>query len=307
MAYTSEEAGREAASTATAPNQQPTEEVDVAPSKRTTSPAFQWYPKEFLSSSKVIAMTAAERGAYITLLSTQWLDGSLPNDLPVLARLAGIPTKQFIRIWPLNLGRCFTVKGGRLVNGRLERERQKQVEYRERQALHGAKGGRPADKGFVKATVSEPLSETKGSERFPVSDLHLQSASAFPKKNVHAPVKAAVVAESDPPCDVWLRELQAAYPPSAVSSGHLTEVAFLDAVRQFGTPDITFTVIMANLENQKSGHQWRVKGMIPRLDRWLREGLWQQTHEAAPVSQLVSERTARTLLSGAAFVAGGGE
>src|SRR3990167_2754457 len=38
MTYTSEEAGREAAETATAPNQQPTEEVYVAPSEVTRNP-----------------------------------------------------------------------------------------------------------------------------------------------------------------------------------------------------------------------------------------------------------------------------
>ncbi len=98
------------------------------------APAFQFYPKEFLSSSKVIAMTPAERGAYITLLSMQWLDGSLPTDLSVLARLVGLPTATFKRLWPANLARCFEEREGRLLNARLEDERKKQAAFRHRQS-----------------------------------------------------------------------------------------------------------------------------------------------------------------------------
>ena len=106
------------------------------------------------------------------------------------------------------------------------------------------------------------------------------------------------------PGDVWLRELQAAYPPKSLSSGHLTEVAFLDEVRRFGTPEATFTVMLANLENHKRGHQWRVKGMIPRLDHWLREGLWQQTHDEHPPEALVNDKTAGTLAAASAILKG---
>ena len=102
------------------------------------------------------------------------------------------------------------------------------------------------------------------------------------------------------PGDRWFVELKAAYPPSAVSDGHLTQTAFIDAVLSNGTPQSTFTVMMANLDIQKRGHQWRVKNMIPRLDRWLREGLWQQQHEEAPPSVLLTDKTAKTLEAAAA-------
>lgn len=151
--------------------------------KRTTSPAFQFYPKEFLSSSKVIAMSMTERGVYITLLSLQWLDGSLPIDLGALSRLVGVPQKQFLRMWPHNLERCFVVKGGRYVNPRLERVRIEQVEYRKRQAEHGAKGGRPpkkgepfnperVDKALLPASVSASSSSEERTHRQGGAPLH---------------------------------------------------------------------------------------------------------------------------------------
>lgn len=114
--------------------------------KRTTSPAFQFYPDAFLSSTKVMAMSMTERGIYITLLCACWQDGSLPADMPSLARMVGVKERQFTKIWPHNLARCFTERGGRLVNLRLDQERKKQAEYRARQAANGAKGGRPSGK-----------------------------------------------------------------------------------------------------------------------------------------------------------------
>lgn len=102
--------------------------------KRTTAPAFQFYPSDFLSSPKVMDMTATERGIYITLLCVAWMQGGLPNDPAKLARWSKVPLKQFARIWPHNLESCFTLTAnGRLINERLEAERKKQRAFREKQ------------------------------------------------------------------------------------------------------------------------------------------------------------------------------
>jgi hypothetical protein len=41
---------------------------------REQSPAFQFYPQDFLSDDKVMAMNAAARGVYIVLLCHCWLN-----------------------------------------------------------------------------------------------------------------------------------------------------------------------------------------------------------------------------------------
>lgn len=111
--------------------------------------------------------------------------------------------------------------------------------------------------------------------------------------------------ETAPPADLWFEDLKAAYPPQSVSSGHLTMTAFVDVILSRGTPLPTFTAMMANLESQKRGHQWRVKGMVPKLEKWLREGLWEQQHdERAPVAEQLSNKTNRTL-AGAAEILNG--
>src|SRR3990167_4401615 len=109
----------------------------MAPEK---SPAFQFYPKDFLTDSHVVAMTLSERGAYITLLCLCWLDRSVPVELHALARICRVSVAAFTKLWPA-LEPCFTVVDGRLVQGRIERERQKQDTYRSLKAAAGQKGG----------------------------------------------------------------------------------------------------------------------------------------------------------------------
>ncbi len=90
--------------------------------------------------------------------------------------------------------------------------------------------------------------------------------------------------QSDFPMDAWFGRLKASYPANRVSSGHLTVTAFVDVLlRAPDGPESAFARMLANLTNQQAGHEWRVKGMVPKLEKWLREGLWEQQHEAAPV------------------------
>lgn len=106
-------------------------------------PAFQFYPKDFLSDENVLGMTYTERGIYITLLAVCWLQGSLPPpaELPDMLKLAA---PRFEKLWHGRLSRCFDPNGdGRLHHKRLDEEREKQAAFRAKQAANGTKGGRP--------------------------------------------------------------------------------------------------------------------------------------------------------------------
>lgn len=108
----------------------------MAPEK---APAFQFYPKDFLSDSNVSGMSLQERGAYITLLCICWIDGSLPIAADRLANMVSTPLKQFAKFWPA-LAACFVERDGRYVHPRLEREREKQAEHRRSQSAKGSRG-----------------------------------------------------------------------------------------------------------------------------------------------------------------------
>jgi uncharacterized protein YdaU (DUF1376 family) len=114
------------------------EAMTTPTSKRT--PAFQFYPNDFLGSSKVSRMSLTERGAYITLLSYCWQDGGLPTDTKTLAAMLHVKAIQFDRMWSGPLHECFHERNGKLQNARLDAERKKQSEFSKKQSDRAQSG-----------------------------------------------------------------------------------------------------------------------------------------------------------------------
>lgn len=108
-------------------------------------PAFQFYPKDFLTDERVQLMSHTERGVYITLLCMCWLEKSLPLETKALATLVNMPLVRFTKLWEHSpIKQCFHLDDdGRLRHKRLDAERDKQDVYRRRQSDNGVKGGRP--------------------------------------------------------------------------------------------------------------------------------------------------------------------
>lgn len=53
------------------------------------APAFQWYPRDILSSMRVQEMTLAEEGVYRRLIDYCWINGYVPSDPRRAARIIG--------------------------------------------------------------------------------------------------------------------------------------------------------------------------------------------------------------------------
>lgn len=100
------------------------------------SPAFQFYPADYLADANVQMMSLEQEGIYIRLLCYCWREGSLPNDEEALARLVSKNcTLTDLRV----VAKCFEPNGNRLVHVRLEAEREKQAEWRAKSAQGGLK------------------------------------------------------------------------------------------------------------------------------------------------------------------------
>lgn len=102
-----------------------------------TSQSFPFYPADFLLGTAL--MTAAERGAYITLICYQWNDGSLPKDENLLAQLARADVKEISGI----LSKFKEGGDGKLRNLKVEKVRKSLNLYRKSRSNNGKKGGRP--------------------------------------------------------------------------------------------------------------------------------------------------------------------
>ena len=105
------------------------------------APSFSFYAKDFLSG--VATLSLAARGAYITLLAYQWDHGSVPAEIPTLARICGCSPAQIRQVWPAVATKFEHGADGAYRNVRLEVERQKQVDRRAALRDNGTKGGRP--------------------------------------------------------------------------------------------------------------------------------------------------------------------
>src|SRR5574343_1286001 len=97
------------------------------------APAFQYYPKDFLSDPNVVLMDAEAVGAYWLLCSYCWLEGSLPMEAESLRVLARVKPARWEHVWRSGAP-CFSVgeEDGRIYHGRLDRERRSQAERRQR-------------------------------------------------------------------------------------------------------------------------------------------------------------------------------
>ena len=60
---------------------------------------FKLDPAKFLSDHRVDAMTTLELGACFRLLCRQWLDGSIPDDSRLLARLCRLDGATMKEAW----------------------------------------------------------------------------------------------------------------------------------------------------------------------------------------------------------------
>ena len=118
-------------------------------------PAFQFYPQDYLASTRVAEMTLEEEGVYIRLLCYCWSAGSIPKDPERCAKLAGkgcsVETATVVQ-------RSFNehpTDPQRLVHDRLEIERENQRTRREQASSAGKKSAERRAKQPVAVTETE--------------------------------------------------------------------------------------------------------------------------------------------------------
>lgn len=131
------------------------------------SPAFQFYPKDFLADESVDLMDNRQTGCYIRLLCKCWIEGSIPADITKIAKLCREDPSIMAELWTAIRSRFVELpdQPDRLVNPRLAEERKKQEEYQTERASSGAKGAKARwDKRSTQsATDSSPDGSANGS------------------------------------------------------------------------------------------------------------------------------------------------
>lgn len=159
--------------------------------KAKKSPAFQFYPSNFLGSPKVRAMSLAEIGLYTLALCLDWDGvGFTADELHDLAatQREGV---DFNTAWG-RVSRCFEHDGERFYSARLKSERQKQREWRRKSSKGGkigaAKRWGRQDKGAVGVvtpnddTLFVSLSPTPKQQTPATDAVFVEAWAVYPKR-----------------------------------------------------------------------------------------------------------------------------
>jgi uncharacterized protein YdaU (DUF1376 family) len=120
------------------------------------SPAFQWYPADWLSDMRVRLLPWAAKGLYVDLLCYCWREGYIPADSTAIAQLCGCHDLAMIEQC-LELF-CVTDDPTKLTHKRLEKERVKQNDHRNERSESGKKGAKARwNKGKQQQTKEDSL------------------------------------------------------------------------------------------------------------------------------------------------------
>jgi uncharacterized protein YdaU (DUF1376 family) len=150
----------------------------------TKAPAFQFYPKDYLTDPNVRMMTFEQRGIYVELLCLCWLQGDLPGDVGELAKMTGLQRWRFDKAW-VGIRRCFIENTGRLRHKRLDRERAVQQAFSAERSRSGKKGAeRRWEASRDGSAIAEPLAEPMALDG---SSSASASASAKKEKKTRKP------------------------------------------------------------------------------------------------------------------------
>jgi len=109
--------------------------------EKTKAPAFQFYASDFIAATLDWPSDAV--GAYMRLLSFQWINGAIPATTARLRAIMGFSDAggDPLPLWETYISAKFEDRGdGMMVNRRLEQVRAEQTAHREKLSARGRKG-----------------------------------------------------------------------------------------------------------------------------------------------------------------------
>ena len=82
-------------------------------------PYYKWFWQDWRANRKAQRMNYIERGLYRELLDECWVEGSIPNDLNILAEICGCPNDVMANAWQV-LESCFKLVEDVYINEKME-------------------------------------------------------------------------------------------------------------------------------------------------------------------------------------------
>lgn len=205
------------------------------------SPAFQWYPKDYLTSARVQMMTLAEEGAYCRLLNYCWLNGSIPNDDKAIVRLIGKgATVEMARVC-MEMFQVSPDDPTLLIHDRLEEEKRKQEDNSEirRQA---------AQKRWDKRGTSADARGKQVKSHSDANAMQMDMQTNMQNDAFHISSSSSTAIEKETPIGVSKKKIGTRIPETFELSAEMREYARTRA------PNVS-----VELEHEKFRNYWKAK------------------------------------------------
>lgn len=222
-------------------------------------------------------------------------DGFIPYEAIDFLGIKGATARK-LKVTLVAVGLWDEVPGGWMVHDYLKSNKSAAAvaEVKAKRGSGGNLGGRPkkpSDETF-KVSETETLPET-----LPETFSEKSRESRDVAVDVVALERGLGKTADPPPMDVWFQRLLTEYPSNRAQRNQRTESVFVQQLLGFKDgPEVAWGVLLANLDANRNSHEWRVKGMIPWLYRYLEEGLWLNALPAdPPAAEQLSARTMRML------------
>jgi uncharacterized protein YdaU (DUF1376 family) len=223
---------------------------------------FSFYPYEFIEDENVVAMTMEERGIYITLLCRQWVNGSIPADIPSLARMLNRTPAEMETLWAA-IAPCFPPHpelADRVANARLERERNESL----RRIAGASAGGRASaeSKRKRKSTAVQP--ELNGGSTAVQPELN-SGSTGVQRQSKSTPCNVVSCNNKERPAETDLTvEFRNIYPAHRLDDYGVQ--CFMSAANQ--------PAIIERLRSAVKSDDWTREGgrFVPKASKWIMDG-----------------------------------
>lgn len=155
------------------------------------SPAFQFYPADYLSDMRVRMLSWASRGLYMDLLCYCWREGWIPSDSSAIAQLCGCHDLAIVEPC-LSLFNGHPEDSEKLIHTRLDKERAKQKEFSEERKSSGIKG---AEKRWGKNSlaIKQPIAKNGSSSSSSTSSSDVNTLKSIKAKGSLEDLKSYAV------------------------------------------------------------------------------------------------------------------
>lgn len=248
--------------------------------RRMRKPAFPihsypWYVHDWRQSMMRLRLSPIGRYVYRELLDQCYIDGSIPNEPELLAKIVDLPRREFDKVWS-DVSRAFDLReDGRYHHSKADTVLTEIERWKEQKSNAGKRSGESR-----RTTVERPLNDRSSPDQHPING---SGTAVEPSVTVTVPV---AVPDSDSITNSFAK-LYARHPKK--HNRIPAEQQYISALSKVADG----AALMARIDRSHAmwcaSDDWKNNGgrYAPKLDRWLADHGWED--EAPQVASIVAE------------------